>query len=52
VVVLGGLGGREVRLGGAWRGGEPRQPFHRRGEVGSGEDFFELEELRWPAMAV
>jgi hypothetical protein len=52
VVVLGGLGGREVRLGGAWRGGEPRQPFYRRGEVGSGEDFFKLEELRWPAMAV
>jgi hypothetical protein len=52
VGVLGGLGGREVRLGGARRGGEPRRPFYRRGEVSSGEDFFELEELRWPAMAV
>jgi hypothetical protein len=47
VVVLGGLGGREARLGGAWRGGEPRRAFYRSGKVGSRRYF----ELRGAPMA-
>jgi hypothetical protein len=52
VVVLGGLGGREVWLGGARQGGEPRRPYYRCGEVGSGEDFlssrsFDGRQWRW-----
>jgi hypothetical protein len=37
--VLGGMGGREARLGRCVRGGEPRRAFYRREEVGSGEIF-------------
>jgi hypothetical protein len=51
VVVLGGLGGREVRLGGARRGGEMRRPFYRRGEVGSGKKNLP-GDLRWGGRGV
>jgi hypothetical protein len=44
-------GGGGIGRGGAGRGGEPVQPFYRRGKVGSAE-IFELQELRWPSMAV
>jgi hypothetical protein len=42
----GGIGHR-----GAGRGGEPVRPLYRRKKVGSVK-IFELEELRWPSMAV
>jgi hypothetical protein len=38
----------------SWRcgtGGKPVRPFYRRGKVGSMK-IFELQELRWPSMAV
>jgi hypothetical protein len=51
VAVLGGSGGREAWLGWAWRGGEPIWPFYRRGKAIRAR-IFELQELRWPSMAV
>jgi hypothetical protein len=44
-------GGGGIGHGGAGRGGEPVRPFYRRGKVGSVK-IFELQELRWPSMAV
>jgi hypothetical protein len=44
-------GGWGIGRGGAGRGGEPVRPFYRRAKVGSVK-IFELQELRWPSMAV
>jgi hypothetical protein len=46
------LGGERGKcLGGAGRGGEPVRPFYRRGKAVRAK-IFELQELRWPSMAV
>jgi hypothetical protein len=51
VVAMESSGGGGIGRGGAGRGGEPVRPFYRRGKVGSVK-IFELQELRWPSMAV
>jgi hypothetical protein len=44
-------GGGRIGRGGAGRGGEPVRPFYRRGKAVWAK-IFELQELRWPSMAV
>jgi hypothetical protein len=49
--VLGGSGGREAWLGWCVARWEPVRPFYRRGKAVRAR-IFELQELRWPSMAV
>jgi hypothetical protein len=44
-------GGGGIGRGGAGRGWEPVRPFYRRGKAVRAK-IFELQELRWPSMAV